>query len=56
MIWKVPEIVRFLSALVEIKPGDLIFTGTPAGVGPVRKGDDIEATIAGLPPLTVRIG
>jgi fumarylpyruvate hydrolase len=56
MIWKVPQIVRFLSALVEIRPGDLIFTGTPAGVGPVRKGDDIEATIAGLAPLTVRIG
>jgi fumarylpyruvate hydrolase len=56
MIWKVPEIVRFLSALVEIGPGDLIFTGTPAGVGPVRKGDDIEATIAGLEPLIVRIG
>jgi fumarylpyruvate hydrolase len=56
MIWKVPQIVRFLSALVEIRPGDLIFTGTPAGVGPVRKGDDIEATIAGLAPLTIRIG
>ena len=56
MIWKVPQIVRHLSALVEIKPGDLIFTGTPAGVGPVFKGDDIEATIEGLEPLTIRIG
>ncbi len=56
MIWKVPDIVRFLSALVEIRAGDLIFTGTPAGVGPVRKGDDIEATIAGLPSLIIRIG
>lgn len=56
MIWSVPKIVQFLSALVEIKPGDLIFTGTPAGVGPVFKGDNIEATIAGLQPLTVRIG
>ncbi len=55
MIWKVPQIVQFLSGLVEIRPGDLIFTGTPAGVGPVLKGDDIEATIAGLTPLTVRI-
>ena len=56
MIWKVQDIVRFLSQLVEIAPGDLIFTGTPAGVSSVFKGDDIEATIAGLPPLTVRIG
>ncbi len=56
MIWKVPQIVQHLSALVEIKPGDLIFTGTPAGVGPVRKGDNIEATIEGLEPLTIRIG
>jgi fumarylpyruvate hydrolase len=56
MIWKVPQIVQYLSALVEIKPGDLIFTGTPAGVSPVFKGDDIEATIAGLRPLTIRIG
>ncbi|ACK50075.1 fumarylacetoacetate (FAA) hydrolase [Methylocella silvestris BL2] len=55
MIWNVPQIVQFLSGLVEIRPGDLIFTGTPAGVGPVLKGDDIEATIAGLTPLTVRI-
>ena len=56
MIWKVPQIVQYLSALVEIKPGDLIFTGTPAGVGPVFKGDDIEATIEGLEALTIRIG
>ncbi len=56
MIWKIPQIVQVLSALVEIKAGDLIFTGTPSGVGPVFKGDDIEATIAGLRPLTVRIG
>lgn len=56
MTWKVPQIVQFLSALVEIRPGDLIFTGTPAGVGPVVKGDVIEATIEGLEPLTIRIG
>jgi fumarylpyruvate hydrolase len=56
MIWKIPQIVRFLSTQVEIKAGDLIFTGTPAGVGPVFKGDDIEARIEGLTPLTVRIG
>ena len=56
MIWDVPHIVHYLSQLVEIVPGDLIFTGTPAGVGPVVKGDKIEATIAGLEPLLIEIG
>lgn len=56
MTWKVPQIIAFLSALVELAPGDLIYTGTPSGVGPLLKGDDIEATIDGLSPLVVRIG
>jgi fumarylpyruvate hydrolase len=56
MIWGVPELISYLSELVEIVPGDLIFTGTPAGVGPVVKGDEIEATIAGLEPLIITIG
>lgn len=56
MIWGVPQIIHYLSQQVEIAPGDLIFTGTPAGVGPVVKGDKIEATIAGLAPLSIEIG
>jgi fumarylpyruvate hydrolase len=56
MIWKVPELISELSKLVEIAPGDLIFTGTPAGVGPVQRGDKIEATIEGLEKLVVEIG
>jgi fumarylpyruvate hydrolase len=56
MIWKVPEIIHTLSQQVELFPGDLIFTGTPAGVGPVRKGDVVEATIVGLTALTISIG
>lgn len=56
MIWSIPEIVSRLSQLVELQPGDLVFTGTPAGVGPVVKGDVIEATVAGLEPLVVTIG
>ena len=56
MIWKAPEIVSNLSKQYELHPGDLIFTGTPAGVGPVRPGDQLDAHIAGLPSLTVRIG
>ncbi|MGH6800884.1 MAG: fumarylacetoacetate hydrolase family protein [Methylocella sp.] len=56
MIWGVPQIIHYLSQQVEVCRGDLIFTGTPAGVGPVVKGDKIEATIAGLAPLSTEIG
>ena len=56
MIWTMPEIVAYLSEQVELFPGDLIFTGTPAGVGAVVSGDVIEASVAGLEPLTITIG
>ena len=56
MIWRIPEIVHELSTLVELAPGDLIFTGTPAGVGPVVSGDRLEASVEGLDPLVVTIG
>jgi fumarylpyruvate hydrolase len=56
MIWNVPEIIANLSAQYELCAGDLIFTGTPAGVGPVVAGDEIHAAIAGLQPLAVKIG
>lgn len=56
MILKIPQMVNRLSNLVELFPGDLIFTGTPAGVGPVVRGDVIEATVAGLEPLNITIG
>ena len=56
MIWKIPQMVNYLSNQVELFPGDLIYTGTPAGVAPVVVGDVIEATIAGLEPLTITIG
>jgi fumarylpyruvate hydrolase len=56
MTWKVPEILAELSTLFELAPGDLIFTGTPAGVGPLVRGDVVEAGINGLTPLSIRIG
>lgn len=56
MIWSAPEIVVQLSRQVMLGTGDLIFTGTPAGVGAVIAGDLIEARIDGLPPLTTTIG
>jgi fumarylpyruvate hydrolase len=55
MTWKVPEIIAELSGLFELAPGDLIFTGTPAGVGPLARGDRIEAGIEGLGLLTNKI-
>ena len=55
MIWTIPEIIHTLSEQVELFPGDLVFTGTPAGVGAVASGDVIEASVAGLEPLTITI-
>ncbi len=55
MIWKTPEAIAYLSRLIELKPGDLIFTGTPAGVGAVQRGDSLVAEIAGLPAMTCEI-
>jgi len=55
MIWSVPEIVAELSTYFELRPGDLIFTGTPAGVGPVKRGDSIVGGIDGLETLRTTI-
>ncbi len=52
MIWGVPDIIAELSTLFELRAGDLIYTGTPAGVGPLHPGDRIECRIEGLEPLT----
>jgi len=56
MIWNIPESISYLSGLVELQPGDLIFTGTPSGVGAVVKGDSIEVHVDGVADLTVKIG
>jgi fumarylpyruvate hydrolase len=55
MIWSVTEILSYLSAYYELRPGDLVFTGTPAGVGSVAPGDKIEVNISGLPGLQVSV-
>jgi fumarylpyruvate hydrolase len=55
MIWNVPEIIAELSALFELAAGDLIFTGTPAGVGPLVVGDIAHGLIEGVGELTLRI-
>jgi fumarylpyruvate hydrolase len=50
-IWKVPETIAYLSTLVELRPGDLIMTGTPEGVGPVHRGDRLVGHIDGVGDL-----
>ncbi len=55
MIYPVAEIVSFASQSLTLLPGDLIMTGTPSGVGPIREGDELEARIGEWPPLRNRV-
>ena len=55
MIWNVPDTIAYLSTLFALEPGDLIFSGTPAGVAAVKKGDVLEGYVAGLPVLKTKI-
>lgn len=55
MIWTVPEIMAELSRFITLLPGDLIFTGTPAGVGPIQRGDRLDGTVAGVGTLSVTV-
>lgn len=55
LIWKLDEIVMDLSKFYHLQPGDLIMTGTPAGVGPVVAGDEITGGIDGLDPISLTI-
>ncbi len=56
LIWKVPEMIAYLSGLFELRPGDLIFSGTPAGVGPVKRGDVLHGGVDGVGELKVTVG
>ena len=56
LIWNCAEQIVYISRFERLLPGDLIYTGTPAGVGAVVAGDVIDVTIAGLEPLRVTIG
>jgi 2-keto-4-pentenoate hydratase/2-oxohepta-3-ene-1,7-dioic acid hydratase in catechol pathway len=55
MIYSVAELISFASQSLSLLPGDLILTGTPSGVGPIRAGDALEATIENWPPLRNRV-
>ena len=55
MIWSVPEQIEYLTQYYTLEPGDIIMSGTPAGVGPVQPGDELVASIEGLTDLKVKI-
>jgi fumarylpyruvate hydrolase len=56
LIWSIPETISYLSGLVELGAGDLIYSGTPDGVGAVVKGDRLEGHVDGLTDLVITIG
>jgi 2-keto-4-pentenoate hydratase/2-oxohepta-3-ene-1,7-dioic acid hydratase in catechol pathway len=55
MIFTVDEIISYLSGIFTLRPGDLIFTGTPSGVGPVVPGDEIVGEISGIGRVSFRV-
>jgi fumarylpyruvate hydrolase len=55
LIWKTPEIISYLSGLFELAPGDLIFTGTPSGVGAVQRGDVLLGGVDGVGEIRAKV-
>jgi fumarylpyruvate hydrolase len=56
LAWKVPELIAHLSTLYALRPGDVIMTGTPAGVGPVQPGDRLEGEVEGIGRVVLTVG
>jgi fumarylpyruvate hydrolase len=56
LIWSVPELIADLSKFYHLQPGDLIFTGTPEGVGPLQPGDRIEGRVEGVGAISLTVG
>ena len=55
LIWKIPETISYLSGLFRLAPGDLIMTGTPAGVGAINRGDTMKGGVEGVGEIDVRV-
>ena len=55
LIWKVPEIISYLSGLFTLAGGDLIYTGTPSGVGPVARGDRLHGQVEAVGEIDVQV-
>jgi fumarylpyruvate hydrolase len=56
LIWNIPELIADLSKFYHLQPGDLIFTGTPEGVGPLQAGDHIDGRVDGVGTITLNVG
>ena len=56
LIWSIPELIADLSLFYHLQPGDLIFTGTPEGVGPLQPGDRIDGRIEGVGEIVLHVG
>ena len=55
LIWKVPEMISYLSGLFTLQPGDLIYSGTPAGVAAVKRGDHLHGGVEGIGEIEIRV-
>ena len=55
MLWKIDELIAYVSQYFTLKKGDIIFTGTPAGVGKVTENDVLNGTIASKPAFSIKI-
>jgi 2-keto-4-pentenoate hydratase/2-oxohepta-3-ene-1,7-dioic acid hydratase in catechol pathway len=55
MLNDVPTVIAYISSFMTLLPGDVIATGTPEGVGPMRPGDEVSVTVAGIGTLTNRV-
>lgn len=55
LIWNIPDTIAYLSTLFALAPGDLIYSGTPAGVGPVKKGDTLEGSVEGVGTIKIKV-
>ena len=55
LIWSVAEVISYLSGYMELQPGDLIFTGTPEGVGPIVPGDVIKGHVSGVGDINITV-
>jgi fumarylpyruvate hydrolase len=56
LIWNIPELIADLSMFYHLQPGDLIFTGTPEGVGPVVAGDRLDGHVQGVGEIVLHVG
>ena len=56
LIWPVPDVISYISQSVALQPGDLIFTGTPAGVGALQPGDEVRGGVDGVGEFAFRVG